>query len=59
MPITLPEPHRNRNTKLTEPVFIFTDEAIVPPPKANGAPPAATQEKTPADLPPDEPKPSE
>jgi hypothetical protein len=33
MNLPLPEHHSNPETSKNEPVFIFTDKAVVPPPK--------------------------
>jgi hypothetical protein len=45
MPSPLPEYHLNPTTTLEGPVYIFTDEAIVPPPKDNGSSPLVDKEK--------------
>ena len=54
---SLPEPHSNPETFLDEPVYIFTDKAIVPPGRSNGPtePPPSDKPKTPAP-PPEEPE---
>jgi hypothetical protein len=47
-----PEPHLNPNTLMLGPVFIFTDKAVVPPPKPNLPPkPEDKGEPPPADQP--------
>jgi len=57
MSVPPPEPHLNPNTLMLGPVFIFTDKAIVPPPKPPHPPqPEDKREDSgpPADQPPEE-----
>jgi hypothetical protein len=47
--LPFPEDHSNPETFKDEPVFIFTDKAILPPPKEKGPvnPPSSGEEETP------------
>ena len=41
---SLPNPNKNPQTTLDEPVYLFTDKAIVPQKKQNGSPSSANDE---------------